>query len=400
MNELSEKVKNLASEYHETIIQVRRHLHQHPELSKEEHKTGEFIVDFLVKTGITAFRRMAGTGVVALISGSKPGSRVVALRADMDALPVTELNDVPYKSITRGVMHACGHDVHMATLLGAAKILTNLKNEFGGTVKLIFQPSEETYPGGAITMISEGVLTDPEPDVIIGQHVYPDLPAGMIGLKPGEYMASTDEVFITVKGKGGHAATPDKVIDPILIASYIIIALQQIVSRNARPITPTVISFGKIEGKGRTNVIPDMVKIEGIIRTYDEKWRSEIKERIRKISESIAEGMGGSCEVRIDKGYPALVNDEAVTERVSTYAKQYLGPEKVTVLEQRMTAEDFAYYLQRIPGCFYRLGVSNQERGITSNLHTATFDVDEDCLRNGMGLMAWMALNELGRVTP
>jgi len=292
-------------------------------------------------------------------------------------------------------MHACGHDVHMACLLGASRILQQIKDQFEGTIKLIFQPSEERYPGGAKVMIEEGVLKAPDVSVIFGQHVFPELDAGKIGMRSGKYMASTDEVFLTIKGKGGHAAIPDQVIDPVLIASHIIVALQQIVSRNAKPTIPTVISFGGIQSTGKTNIIPDEVKVEGIIRTFDEQWREEIKKRITELAKSIAEGMGGACDVFIDPGYPYLVNDEDLTERTREYATEYLGQEQVVDLDMRMTAEDFAYFAQAVPGCFYRLGVRNEEKGIVSNLHTATFNVDEKSLEIGSGLMAWIALKEL-----
>jgi amidohydrolase len=364
-------------------------------LSFEERKTSEYIAARLKEWGIPHQSGVAKTGVVALLEGRSPQGRTVALRADMDALPITELNDVPYKSTASGKMHACGHDVHMASLLGSALILKELRSAFTGRVKLIFQPSEERYPGGARLMIEEGVLDDPRPDVILGQHVYPDLDAGTVGLRPGPYMASTDELYLTVKGKGGHGATPDKVIDPVVIASHIVVALQTIVSRQAKPSIPSLISFGRVVADGQTNVIPDEVKMEGIMRTFDEGWRAEMKERIVRMAGMIAGSMGGSCDVFIDPGYPILINDEKVSEEVTRHASEYLGDEHVTRLEMRTTAEDFAYYLQRIPGCFYRLGVRNTEKGFTSNLHSATFDVDESSLETGMGLMAWLTIMQL-----
>ena len=293
-------------------------------------------------------------------------------------------------------MHACGHDVHMACLLGASKILVKIKDQFEGSIKLIFQPSEETYPGGAIEMIREGVLNNPPVSNVIGQHVINSIDAGKIGIKAGPYMASTDEIFLTVKGKGGHAATPEQLIDPILIASHIIVALQQIVSRNANPVIPTVISFGRIIGDGRTNIIPDEVSVDGTIRTYDEDWRKTIHEKIGFMASGIAESMGGSCEVRISQGYPFLHNDEKLTHTIRALAIEYLGEKNVVDLDARMTAEDFAYFAREIPSCFYRLGIRNESnQGIISNLHTPTFDVDESSLETGMGLMAWLAVSTL-----
>ena len=395
MNSLKDSIKSLASEYLQEVTDIRRHLHRHPELSFKEFETAKFIAEKLTEYGIPFQDKVARTGIVALIKGKDPESRVVALRADMDALPIKEKSDTDYCSVNEGVMHACGHDAHMASLLGAAKILNEIRDHFSGTVKLIFQPSEEYYPGGAKVMIEEGVLENPKPDAIFGQHVFPELDTGKIGMRPGKYMASTDEVYITVKGKGGHAAIPDKVIDPVLIASHIVVALQQIVSRKSSPVMPTVVSFGKISSEGKTNIIPDEVKLEGIIRTFSESWRKEIKEQIINISCGLAESMGGSCEINIEQGYPAVVNDDDLTERAWDYATEYLGHDQVEKLEMRMTAEDFSYFAQKVPGCFYRLGTRNEIKGITANLHAATFDIDESSLENGMGILAWFAVCEL-----
>ncbi len=396
MKELINKIKTMSSAYLNEIIEIRRHIHTNPELGFEEYKTSEFIASKLTEFGIPFKKGIAKTGIVALIQCKNPQKITIALRADMDALPILEQNDVKYKSVNEGVMHACGHDAHVACLLGAAKIINSLKEELQGTVKLIFQPSEEMFPGGALAMINEGVLENPKPDLIIGQHVLPTMDSGKMGLKSGKYMASTDEIYLTVKGKGGHGATPELNIDPIVISAHIIIALQQIVSRNARPDVPTVLSFGRVIANGRTNIIPDLVTLDGTLRTFDEVWRAEVHQKITKMAQSIAEGMGGSCDVRIEKGYPFLVNDDKVTKEVSDNAKAFLGEENVEELPLRMTAEDFAYFTQQIPACFYRLGIRNESKGITSNLHTNTFNIDEDSLKTGMGLMAWLAVSKMG----
>jgi len=399
MEQLKQHIASLAGQYYSEVVGIRRHLHRHPELSCEEVQTAAYICGKLGEYGISYRKGVAGTGVVGLIEGKDPSSRCVALRADMDALPVKEENVTDYVSEIPGKMHACGHDAHMACLLGAAKILAAIRDRFSGTVKLIFQPSEETYPGGAIRMIGEGVLENPRPEYVIAQHVINNMEAGDVGMKAGPYMASTDEVFITVKGKGGHAATPSQVVDPVLIASHIVVALQQIVSRNADPVMPSVLSFGRISGEGRTNIIPETVKIEGTVRTYNEDWRRDIHERIGKIATGIAEGMGASCEVRIAHGYPFLDNDPALTGKIRLLATEYLGAEHVKTLEQRMTAEDFAYFAREIPSCLYRLGIANTARGINANLHSSTFDLDEQSLETGMGLMAWVAAGLLEQGT-
>ena len=395
MKELIEKIKEMSSEYLDEIIGIRRHIHAHPELGFEEFHTSDFIAEQLTAIGISFKRGVAKTGIVGLIECNNPQKICIALRADMDALPILEQNELEFKSQNQGVMHACGHDAHVACLLGAAKIIFNLKEELQGTVKLIFQPSEEKFPGGALAMINEGVLENPKPDFIIGQHVLPTMDCGKMGLKAGKYMASTDEIYLTVKGKGGHGATPELNVDTVLIAAHIIVALQQVVSRNARPDVPTVLSFGRVQANGRTNIIPDVVTVDGTLRTFNEEWRADAHQKITKMAQSIAEGMGGSCDVFIDKGYPFLVNDAEITAEVSENAKLFLGDDKVEELPMRMTAEDFAYFSQKIPACFYRLGIRNESKGITSNLHTSTFNIDEDSLKSGMGLMAWLAVKRM-----
>ncbi len=395
ITELAGIVRNKAADLQQELVAVRRHLHMYPELSMQEEKTSAYIQSKLKEYGIPFTAGIAVHGVVGLIKGKNPEKKVIALRADMDALPILEKNQTGYTSQNPGVMHACGHDVHMTSLLGAAKIINELSNSFEGTVKLIFQPSEEKFPGGASMMIKEGVLENPAPSTMFGQHVLPTLEAGKVGMKPGKYMASTDEVYLTVKGRGGHGATPELNVDPVLIAAHILVALQQIVSRNAPPQLPAVLSFGRFIAEGRTNIIPNEVKLDGTLRTFDEKWRMETHQKITKMAASIAEGMGGTCEVFIDKGYPFLVNDEQTTAKAKQYATEYLGSENVMDLDLRMTAEDFAYFSQSVPSCFYRLGIRNESRGIIHNLHTDQFDVDESSLETGAGLMAWMAIREL-----
>jgi amidohydrolase len=393
--ELKNLVKNKAATYKAEVIAIRRHLHQYPELSFNEFETAKFVEQKLKEFGITTISRMVNTGVVALIEGKNPNSKTIALRADLDALPIQEDNAVEYKSCNNGVMHACGHDVHTSSLLGVAKILNELKAEFEGTVKLIFQPGEEKLPGGASLMIAAGVLENPKPSYIIGQHVYPELEAGKVGFKSGMYMASTDEIYVTVTGKGGHAALPHLVIDPILIASHIIVALQQIVSRANKPITPSVLSFGKVTANGATNIIPNQVLLEGTFRTMDEEWREQAHTKMKKLAETLADSMGGKCEFKIEKGYPFLVNDEKLTNKMKNGAIDFLGKENVVDLEMRMTAEDFAYFSQVKPACFYRLGINNKIKNIISGLHTSRFDIDEDALETSIGLMTWLTLQEL-----
>jgi amidohydrolase len=393
---LKERIRALAKSVQETAVSNRRHLHMNPELSYQEYQTAIYIEDKLKALGIP-FERMANTGVVALLKGSKAASdEVVALRADIDALPITELNAVPYRSANDGVMHACGHDVHTASLLGVAEILVKMQSEFAGTVKFVFQPAEEVIPGGASLMIAAGVLENPRPRFMIGQHVMPELAAGKVGFRAGRYMASNDDIDIVVRGKGGHGAMPHKGVDPVLIASHMVVALQQIVSRRANPSLPSVLTFGKMIANGARNVIPDEVRLEGTFRSMDETWRNEAHEKIKKLAVSLAESMEGSCDIVIQRGYPVLINEEVLTANTRAHAVEYLGEEQVVDLDIWMAAEDFASYSQVTDACFYRLGVGNEERGITSGLHTATFDADETALELGPGLMAYIALKTLG----
>ncbi len=394
---LKEKIQKLAKAYKSDIIDIRRHIHMNPELSFEEVETGKFISRKLTEFGIEHEHGIAENGVLGMIRGKNPDKKIIALRADIDALPILEANDVPYKSKKDGIMHACGHDVHTASLLGAAKILSDCKNDFEGSIKLLFQPAEERLPGGASIMIKEGALENPKPASIIGQHVHPPLASGKIGLKPGIYMASADEIYVTVTGRGGHGALPQDCIDPIVITAHIITALQQIVSRNADPAMPSVLTLGKINSTGgSTNIIPNEVKLLGTFRTFDETWRTEAHKRMKKMAESIAEGMGGHCDFEVRRGYPALYNNPELAVNTKQWAIDFLGADNVVDLPLRLTAEDFSYYSQVMPACFYRLGTGNESKGTTSPVHTNTFDVDEDCLELSIGLMAWLAVKELG----
>jgi amidohydrolase len=395
MNQSISRIKTLSLQYFDDIVSIRRHFHKNPELSFQEHNTARFISEKLTEWGITHSSGIAGTGIIANIQGENGKGGVVALRADMDALPIEEQSVKEYASSIPGVMHACGHDVHSASALGAIRILNDLKDTFSGTVRVIFQPGEEKLPGGASLMIKEGVLKNPEPAVIIGQHVMPFIESGKVGFRKGLYMASTDELYVTVKGRGGHGAMPHLNIDPVVIASHIIISLQQIVSRNANPAIPSVLSFGKVIANGATNVIPSEVHLEGTFRTFDEKWREDAHQKMIKMAMTIAESMGGSCEFKVVKGYPFLINNEELTTRAIQNAEEYLGKENVEEIGIWMAAEDFAFYSQIIPACFYRLGTGNKALGINSPVHTATFDIDESSLETGMGLMAWMTLCEL-----
>lgn len=396
MSTIKQKIQQLAKDLFQDTQANRRFLHQHPELSFEEYNTSAFVKQQLTDLGIP-FESMANTGVVAHIKGEIESDKVLALRADMDALPITEVEGRSYGSQNVGVMHACGHDVHTSSLLGVAKILNTLKSELAGTVKLIFQPGEERLPGGASLMIKEGVLENPSPQGIIGQHVMPFIEAGKVGFRSGKYMASCDELFMTIHGKGGHGAQPHLNIDPIAITAQIISALQQVVSRIADPRTPSVLSWGKIIGNGVTNVIPDQVNLEGTFRTFDEKWREEAHQKMYKMAVGIAESMGATCDFEIRKGYPYLINEPKITAASRDFAIDYLGAENVVELDLWPAAEDFAYYSQETNACFYRLGTGNQEKGITSAVHTPTFDIDERALETSIGLMSYITVQHFAQ---
>lgn len=389
---LKEKIKTLSNEYSEEFINIRHHLHQYPELSYKEFETSKFVQQKLKDFGID-FDVIAATGVVAIIKGKNPEKKVIALRADMDALPITEKNEVEYHSKNEGVMHACGHDVHTTCLLGAAKILNELKEDWEGTIKLIFQPGEEKNPGGASLMIKEGVLENPKPDSILGLHVHPSLEVGKLSFRSGMVMASADEIYVTIKGKGGHAAAPHLTSDTILAASQLVVNLQQIVSRFNNPFNPSVLSITSFQGGNATNVIPSEVNLMGTFRAMNEEWRFKAHELIKNICQKTAEISGVEIDVKIDVGYPFVINNVKLTEMARRKSEEFAGLENVEETEMRMGAEDFAFYSHLIPACFFRLGVGNVKNNITSGVHMPTFNIDESAIENGMGIMAWLAVS-------
>jgi len=397
---LAEKVRALAAGMKQELVATRRHLHANPELSYKEHNTALYVSQQLTNMGIDHIR-LSITGITGVLKGKKPGNGpVIALRADMDALPIHEANNTPYKSTNEGVMHACGHDFHMTSLLGTLRILKALENEFSGEVKFIFQPAEELAPGGALMMINDGVLENPRPVNIIGQHVMPELPAGKIGFHSGMYMASVDELYLTITGKGGHAAAPHQVIDPVIISSEILVLLQQLVSRRTNPLLPAVLSFGRFIADGVHNVIPDKVTIDGTLRTMDEKWRREAHEILKKTITEYAASMGATADVYIKEGYPVLYNEPVLTAATRKWTEEYLGKDQVVDIPKWMAGEDFARYSHLLDSCFYRLGVQYPGTEKVTPLHTATFDPDEEALVTGAGLMAWIALRDLQENTP
>ena len=383
-------IKRLVEESFNEIVEIRRHLHKYPELSFHEHKTSSYIKSILTKWDIPFTDGIADTGIVVILKGTNPKIKTLALRADFDALPIQEENDIEYSSKNNGVMHACGHDAHTSSLLGALKILNELKAYWEGSIKFIFQPAEEMLPGGAQQMIKEGVLEDPKVEKMLGQHVFPDLEVGKVGFCPGKYMASTDELYITINGKGGHAALPEKYNNPLLAAAKLITDLDE--SFQKEKDRPSVLAIGFIEGLGSTNVIPAQVKLKGTLRAMDEEFRENSHQKMLEISQTISEEYNIEIDFDIRKGYPCLINDKEITEKSIGFAKEYLGKDNVIELPIRMTAEDFAYYSQLIPSCFYRLGTKNESKGVIHGLHTSKFDIDEDALKIGMGLMAYLSI--------
>ena len=394
MTDFISLIKQKAHQHFSYLVDVRRHLHAHPELSFKEIETSRYISTQLIKHRIEHQTGIVNTGIVALIKGKNPEKRCVLLRADMDALPITEKNEVNYRSVYEGVMHACGHDVHSTCALGAAIILNDLKDSFEGTVKIMFQPGEELLPGGASLMIKEGVLENPKVDAAVALHVFTDLEAGQAGFKSGMYMASTDEIYLDIIGKGGHAAMPTEYNNPILIAAEILLELQKEFPSQGLSY-PTVLAFGKVTANGATNVIPERVHIEGTFRTMNEDWRQQAHKKINAIVTKIAKEKNATAKVDIRHGYPFLVNDDQVTTIARQTAIACLGKEQVVELPLRMTAEDFAFISQQVPACFFRLGTGSKKEGITSGVHTSTFNIDENALETGAALLAAMAIDLL-----
>ncbi|MBT8231836.1 MAG: amidohydrolase [Saprospiraceae bacterium] len=390
--DLIKEIKKKSNAYYKRLVEVRRHLHANPELSFKEKNTSAFVKQVLNEFKIPYTDGYCKYGIVAEIKGSKKGD-VIYLRGDMDALPIKETNNVDYKSKVEGVMHACGHDVHTTCVLGAAIILNELKKHIKGSIKIIFQPGEEKLPGGASIMIKEGAIKNPKKSKILAQHVHPPLEVGKVGFHAGEYMASADEIYLEIIGKGGHAALPSNFIDTILVASQVVSALHTVVSRFSDPKVPTVLSFGKIfSDGGATNIIPEKVHILGTLRTMDEANRVKLHKVIKKLVQNTVKSYGAKAKVNIKYGYPTLYNDIGLTESSISHAQDFLGSKNVVMLEKRMTAEDFSYFSQMMPACFYRLGTGNKAKNITSPVHTSTFNIDERAIKVGTGLMAYLAL--------
>ncbi|MDC0249325.1 M20 family metallopeptidase [Flavobacteriales bacterium] len=387
------KIKELTETIFDDVVSIRRHIHKNPELSFKEHETSAYIKSVLTSWEVPFTDNIADTGIVVLLKGKNPALRIVALRADFDALPIVEENDIDYCSVNKGVMHACGHDAHTASLLGVIKILNSLKQEWEGSIKFIFQPAEEMLPGGAQQMIKEGVLEDPKVNIILGQHVFPDLEVGKVGFCLGKYMASTDELHITITGKGGHAGLPEKYNNPLLAAAKLITELdasfQKIKDRTC------VLAIGFIEGLGSTNVIPEQVRLKGTLRAMDEGFRVKAHEKMLTIANTITQDYDLKIDFDIRKGYPCLINDVELTKKSIAFAKEYIGADNVVALSIRMTAEDFSYYSHEVPSCFYRLGTANASKGIVYGLHTSRFNIDEQALKTGMGLMAYLTIKNL-----
>ncbi len=384
-------IQQLVTQHSQYFTDCYRHLHAHPELSFQEFETARFIQRELTTMGIFFRAGIGGTGILGKIEGKNPGKRVIALRADMDALPVCEDVDIAWKSTTVNIMHACGHDAHTTCLLGAARILNELKTDFEGTILLIFQPGEEKAPGGARLMLEDGLFADIEPEIILAQHVSVDYPTGTLGFREGMIMASADEIHVKVHGKGGHGALPHLVNDTVLAASQCIVSLQQVCSRLCHPLTPMVLTFGKLIANGATNVIPHEVTIAGTMRTVNEQWREKAKQHVRRIITETCVAYGCTADIEIPDGYPCVVNDETVTSKACEFASDWIGEENIRTLEMRMTSEDFGFFTQKYPCTFYRFGVKGEINANTGGLHSSTFQIDEKALETGVGGMAWLA---------
>lgn len=390
-----QRIEQLAQKYESETIGIFRHLHAHPELSFHETETAKYVCNALSGMQIPYESGIGTNGILARIECKNPARRVIALRADMDALPIQEETDLDWKSVNDGVMHACGHDAHTASLLGAARVLNEIKEQMEGTVLLVFQPGEELAPGGANLMLQAGVFDKYKPELIIGQHVSEDFSTGTLAFRSGIIMASADEIYITHRGKGGHAAKPHLVNDTVLAAAQTLVSLQQVRSRLCPPLTPMVLSFGKVIANGAANVIPHEVKLSGTFRTYDENWRSEAKDHIRRIAAETAAAYGCTAEINIPDGYPSLTNNDALTRKLENYARQLLGDKHVVEFEQRLTSEDFAFFAQKYPACFYRFGIKSNVNKNFGRSHSSTFRVDEASLFTATKGLAWFAYSLL-----
>jgi len=395
MLKIADKINKELETIHQETVSHYKHLHQHPELSFQEKETSLYIESVLSNLSIEYRNNIGGYGILAWIKGNNPESKTIALRADMDALPITEANDIDFRSENKGVMHACGHDTHTASLLSAAKVIRNLKDDIEGTVLFIFQPGEEKHPGGARLMLEDGIFDQYKPDIIIGQHVYVDYPVGTVGFESGVIMASADEVHIKISGKGGHGAIPHQANDTVLAASQLVVSMQQIVSRRSNPFKPMVLTFGKLIADGATNVIPNEVVLAGSLRCMDEEERYAIKPIIRDIAIHTAKAYGCECEIEIYDGYPSTLNDEETTKMMKTFATEYLGQDKVLGLAKRMTSEDFGFFSQQYPSTFYRFGVKGKQ--ICTGLHTPNFLIDEESLKTSVGVMAYLAMRHCSK---
>jgi amidohydrolase len=395
MPEIKQLILQKSAELKEEVIQLRRHFHRHPELSYQEAETADYICEWLEQNGIEYKNKIAGTGIIAKITGNARGCKVIAVRAEMDALPVTERKKSDYSSLNPGKMHACGHDAHMAMLMGTIRLLNDMRNEFGGTILLIFQPGEEKSPGGARLVIESGELNDPKPDIVIAQHILPELETGKVGYRSGRYMASCDEIYITVNGKGGHAALPALTTDQIYIASNLIVRLKDSMKeRQAVKNIPTVLGIGRISGEGATNVIPENVYISGTFRTFDEKWRSEGLDLVKSVSAATSSEFGVNIDVKIVEGYPVLVNDANLTSRAIKLSEELLGNDRIEQYDTRMSSDDFSFYSAVAPSLYYRCGIKKKDSEMLK-LHTPDFDIDEDGMETGVSNLSWLVYNFL-----